>query len=331
MEREARRIGVDPDSDTPLYHQIAGAIRARIEAGGLAPGDSLEPLREAAETWGVNLHTVRHAYASLARDGLVEMRRGPGGTRVRPDLPADAVADPPVPVPDALESFAEEIVGRGRREFGLGPVELAELIREVGASPTERGVPAVWVVECSRWQCEAHAREIMGRWRVEARPWVLEETDGPPPGPAIATYFHFNELRRRWPRSFGGLHFVDLRVDSGLAPVIRDPAVRALVCERDEPTARAVIADLLSLVSEAEVEIEPRVTEEADALIREASGKTRIFCPPRVWARLGRTSRSDPRAVEIRYLLDDERLNEVAAELGWTASAAPSGSSGGPG
>ena len=52
---------IDPKSPVPLYYQIAQAIRAQIEAGSIAPGDVLEPLRKAAESWGVNLHTVRHA------------------------------------------------------------------------------------------------------------------------------------------------------------------------------------------------------------------------------------------------------------------------------
>ena len=73
---------IDPASPVPLYHQIAESIRSRIAAGSLESGDALEPMRQAAERWGVNLHTVRHAYAALARDGLVETSRGARGTRV---------------------------------------------------------------------------------------------------------------------------------------------------------------------------------------------------------------------------------------------------------
>ena len=67
------KLKVDPESPVPLYHQIAEGLRAAIEAGALAPGDALDPMRQAAETWGVNIHTVRHAYAALAREGLIEV------------------------------------------------------------------------------------------------------------------------------------------------------------------------------------------------------------------------------------------------------------------
>jgi len=69
-------LEIDPQSPVPLYHQIAEALRVSIEAGTLAPGDALQPMREAAERWGVAIHTVRHAYAALAREGLVKPAEG---------------------------------------------------------------------------------------------------------------------------------------------------------------------------------------------------------------------------------------------------------------
>ena len=69
-------VSIDPDSPVPLYYQIAESIRTAIESGSLRPGDALTPLGEAAESWGVNVHTVRHPYTSLARDGLLKAHRG---------------------------------------------------------------------------------------------------------------------------------------------------------------------------------------------------------------------------------------------------------------
>ena len=59
---------IDSGSPIPLYHQIAEAIRQQIENGDLSRGDALAPLREAAQFWGVNLHTVRHAMETLTLD-----------------------------------------------------------------------------------------------------------------------------------------------------------------------------------------------------------------------------------------------------------------------
>ena len=72
---------LDPRSPIPLYHQLAETIRYRIATGEVKSGTVLPPLRQAAGIWGVNLHTVRRAYAELARMGVVATRV-PAGTRV---------------------------------------------------------------------------------------------------------------------------------------------------------------------------------------------------------------------------------------------------------
>ena len=77
------RVPVNADSPVPLYHQIAEGIRYRIATGALPTDTQLPTLREASRLWGVNLHTVRHAYKELADQGFVATK-GPAGTRVLP-------------------------------------------------------------------------------------------------------------------------------------------------------------------------------------------------------------------------------------------------------
>src|SRR5690349_12768836 len=67
----------------PAYQRIQGAIRERIEAGELRPGDAVTSERELARLHGVSLMTARHALAGLEREGIVERRRG-AGTFVAP-------------------------------------------------------------------------------------------------------------------------------------------------------------------------------------------------------------------------------------------------------
>ena len=314
---------IDPDSSTPLYLQIADAIRGRIEAGRLSPGESLAPLREAADRWGVSLHTVRHAYTSLARDGLLEVRRGPGGTRVRPDAGAGKISGEGAERADGgFDAFLCQTLRRADAEFGMSPAALVAALGRRAADGTAEDRPRAWVVECSRWQCEAHAREIQELYAVDARPWVLGEREGPPPGPIVATYFHFNELRRSWPRRFAAISFVEIRVDARLREVLRNEGAQFVVCERDEPTARAVVADLMALTPEADPPLGIAVSGDPAAVIRDAEPTARVLCPPRVWATLEEDERSDPRAVEIRYLFDRDRLSEVARHQGWPARAA---------
>lgn len=63
---------------TPLWQQIAAALRADLAAGRYAPGDKLPTEAALAARFGANRHTVRRALAALAKEGLVAARRGAG-------------------------------------------------------------------------------------------------------------------------------------------------------------------------------------------------------------------------------------------------------------
>jgi DNA-binding transcriptional MocR family regulator len=60
---------------------IAASVRGLIERGGLQPGDPLPPVRNLAETLGVNRNTAVAAYRQLTSAGMV-VTRGRGGTHV---------------------------------------------------------------------------------------------------------------------------------------------------------------------------------------------------------------------------------------------------------
>jgi DNA-binding transcriptional regulator YhcF (GntR family) len=302
-------LEVDADSPVPLYHQIAEALRAAIEAGKLAPGDALQPMRQAAEKWGVAIQTVRHAYASLAREGLVESGRGRRGTRVVDSgrNEANGAGD--------LEAFLDRVRREAAERFALDPGRLADAL--AGTAPVrEAERPVVYVVECSEWQCLSHTREIASRFAVDARPWPLDLGTEPPEGTVISTYFHYNDVRRMWPRRLGRVRFVTIYPDPALLERLAG-AGRVLVCERDESTGGALAADLAALFGEREVRIEQRVLEDPAALpLRSREGPPVLFAP-RVWAALPGEVRSHPRAVELTYVFDPRELQVLGRELGW--------------
>src|SRR6201997_1275801 len=62
----------------PAYQRIQLAIRRRIDAGHLRPGDPVTSERDLAKLHNVSLMTARHALATLEREGIVERRRGVG-------------------------------------------------------------------------------------------------------------------------------------------------------------------------------------------------------------------------------------------------------------
>jgi GntR family transcriptional regulator len=298
------RDGIDPTSPVPVYHQIAAAIRGRIERGELAPGDALTPLREAAERWGVNLHTVRHAYTALAREGLVETR-GTRGTRVRggPELDPGA--------------FVDGVLREARERFGMDAVELgAEIARRAGLGIAAR--PTVWVVECSAWQCESHVRELTARYDVDARAWSLEREGEPGPGTIVATYFHYNDIRRRWPGRLREVRFVTIGPDPAISRLVGEDVERVMVRERDEETARNVAADVSQVLGRP---VEVRLGAEAAGADEEVGDREVLLVSPRVWASLEERVRGHPRVHEARYVFDRGELESLARELAWAPAS----------
>lgn len=86
----------------PLYQRLAGALRAGIQRGDLAPGLRLPAERHLADAAGVGRSTVVAAYELLRQDGLVERRQG-SGTTVRPGAVSRASRDREVELARALE------------------------------------------------------------------------------------------------------------------------------------------------------------------------------------------------------------------------------------
>lgn len=110
-------IRIDPASPTPIFEQIAGSVRQQVADGELTEGARLPSARDLAESLGVNLHTVLHAYQLLRDEGLVAMRRGKGATVTGQ---AAAMA--------RLASDAEKL-RRKAKALGVSDEALAALIR----------------------------------------------------------------------------------------------------------------------------------------------------------------------------------------------------------
>lgn len=69
---------IDPRTAVGIAEQIRTRIAFLIADGELPPGDRLPPVRSLARQLGVNVNTVRSAYAKLEGDGLVQIRHGVG-------------------------------------------------------------------------------------------------------------------------------------------------------------------------------------------------------------------------------------------------------------
>jgi DNA-binding transcriptional regulator YhcF (GntR family) len=309
------RLSLDHRSPIPLYHQLAEAIRYRIATGELKSETVLPPLRRAAELWGVNLHTVRRAYAELARVGVV-VTSAPRGTRVL----SSPVAKPARQGPAVRERFLESIVSTAKLRHGLSVGELIELLREM-KSPTPRA--AISVVECSQTQCEDLAGQIEARLRVSAVPWVLDRGDAPPPGLVVGTYFHYNEIRVRWPERLPDVRFLPISPEPDLGERLRGGRRRdgrrllVALCEKEEAMARNISADLVRILPAKEFRVVTRVVAKPEDGLAAEGPHTPILLSPRMWGELPAAARQDPRVHQVRYVFDPGDLDALAADQGW--------------
>lgn len=305
-------LRLDPEHPTPLYHQIAQAVRWKIGTGALAPGDRLPSLRDAEQRWGVSYHTVRRAYRELAREGFVEPARG-DGTRVLESPrrgPGDG-AD--------VERFAERVAAEARHRFGASATELGAVLGRLDER-SRAPVREVVLVECNDHQCRDLAGQLEARWKVRALPWTLDREGEPPPLPLVGTWFHYAEMRRRWPRRIGDMHFAALRLD----PAVVDRVVETigprgsrplLLCERDVGTARQHAADLQAGLP---FEVEIATSTVLPDLERAGGDAELLVIAPRLWDEVPEEIRRSPRVVELRHVFEPRDLSALGPALGLT-------------
>lgn len=278
------RFRPDPDSPVPVFHQIAMAIRYRIATGRLRPGQSLPSIRDAAEELNVHYLTVRKAYGKLRHDGLVESRRGRG-------------------------------------TWVLGSGQLADALRSEGAGPLdgEETDRAVHVVECNRPQALDYARQLRRGTGMPAGTWLLTGEGEPPAGLLVGTYFHFHDLRERWPERVADMHFVAVAVDPELRHrahrAIGDASGRIRVCETRPSRAHNVLPDVRSLFRDTGWTVDTLLVDRPATALQGTDGDPVLFSP-RLWAKLDDSQRDEPRSLLLRYVIDPTDLAELRERFG---------------
>jgi DNA-binding transcriptional regulator YhcF (GntR family) len=118
---------IDPRSDLGIAAQIRARIAFLVADGELAPGERLPSVRDLAVQLGVNVNTIRAAYAELERDGLVRTRHGVGTV---------VLAAPPARLPAGVRPLGVNTVAV--LIGGLNPFYLA-LLRGIEDVAAEQG------------------------------------------------------------------------------------------------------------------------------------------------------------------------------------------------
>lgn len=111
-------IRIDPESEVPLFEQLATSIRGAVIRGDVDPGERLPAARDLAQSLDINVHTVLRAYQELRDQGLLELRRGRG-----------AVVSQQLADYERLQSAIETVIEEARTAK-VPPAALAAMIRE---------------------------------------------------------------------------------------------------------------------------------------------------------------------------------------------------------
>lgn len=293
------------ESPVPLYQQITDSISYKIATGRLKPGESLPPLRGMAKMLGVNMHTVRRSYRQLASQGLVESRV-PTGTVV-----ASNALDNLPGADGEQDKFLSRIIEEAQTNYNLAPYELAHRLVNWFASQPSRGEP-IYVIECNRSQCMDHAQQIQDYWRVEALPWSMDENAEAPPGPAVATYYHHDEIRQRWPEALPDIHFVTIQPDHSVVDQVaaRSPLGKpssVIICEQEYQMATNMVIDLTPLLASRGYNIETRIVQTVNELLIDDESTEPVIFSPKMWSLLSTEERANPRVIRLYYgiTLDD--------------------------
>jgi len=145
-------LSIDPRSNLGIAAQIRARIGFLVADGELAPGDRLPSVRDLAAQLGVNVNTIRAAYAELQRDGLARTRHGVGTV---------VLASPPARLPVGARPLGVNTVAV--LIGGLDPFYLA-LLRGIEDVAAEHGT-LVLIVDTrdSPSLAEAMLRRLIAR------------------------------------------------------------------------------------------------------------------------------------------------------------------------
>jgi len=84
-------LRVRPESEEPIYRQLASQFIMGMAGGELRPGEALASVRQLAAELGINMHTVAKVYQFLRQEGYLVNNRQKGVTVAADMPPADDV------------------------------------------------------------------------------------------------------------------------------------------------------------------------------------------------------------------------------------------------
>lgn len=317
------KYSINPDSDVPIYRQLADQINAQIRSGALKTGTQLPTVREMADKLHLSCGTVKRVYDRLQEMGDIEMtrRRGTFVKYVREDkdsrkVRAMAAIDLMIRQLSDLNFSPAEIqifLNLKMREWGLKwsgiRIALATDYTELAPSLEEQ-LSFLGNVRVSTWQLR-QLREYPYGMDEESDVILASAADDqllrpilPDAGKLIRLAF---ELRPECAYQLG-------RIEGKIAVVSREPHFFELISAHLPEDCRGRLTDCPA----QSVEEAFSVLEEAEAVL--AAPKYESYCPPGLVEVLDRL-RQEGRLIPFDYRIDEgsmiyleERINRIREE-----------------
>jgi GntR family transcriptional regulator len=116
-------ISVNKQSPIPFYEQIKNQVLTLIRLGILAPGAQIPSIRSVSAETGVNVNTVKKAFAELEMSGVIYTVPGLGSFVSEQALENSAITQ-------KVKSDIAEILERAK-SIGVSKEEVFEIIENI--------------------------------------------------------------------------------------------------------------------------------------------------------------------------------------------------------
>jgi DNA-binding transcriptional regulator YhcF (GntR family) len=192
-------VRLDDGNQVPVYAQLADQLRWLIRGGRLPVGSTLPATRALAMNLGVNRNTVLKAYQVIAREGLVDGRRGGGTVVVRAERQSAAAGHS---VPPKVASLVHELL-QAATGADVAPDRLVAYVASRAEAMRRRRSLRVGFVECNPDSLGHFVDRIREAFWVDVVPILIDDLPSPHYKPivdtfdcVISTFFHLAEIRR---------------------------------------------------------------------------------------------------------------------------------------
>ena len=192
-------LRVAADDGSPVYRQLVDQLRLLVETGELAPGTRLPSARHLAANLRINRNTALKAYLALAREGLLEGRRGGGTVVIGPDPDRP---DAKIRMPDPVSELVKRLVATAM-ELMVPIADVLSLVSDQAEGRADRSRLKVGFVECNPESLGYFVARLREEFGVTVVPIFIRDLAGSAVNGElrdldcfVSTFFHLSEVRR---------------------------------------------------------------------------------------------------------------------------------------